>query len=145
MVGFGDDTIAVEVAIADTTETCTFLNSVVVYLVLTFEYAVSDIAHLRTYSMSDNGLDTVTTERASGGNSCRQINDGVGVMREVGSDVVLKAGLGLVAVAETKFNTHVIHSTGVHPLRSTFTHHTDAVHEYEDVLGLLIEPVERTI
>ena len=52
LVGFGDDTIAVEVAIADTTETCTLLNSVVIYLFLRFEDTVSDVTYLGTDGMS---------------------------------------------------------------------------------------------
>ena len=51
----------------------------------------------------------------------------------------------MVTITETEFDTHVVHRTGVHPLGRAFTHRSDTVHENEDVLGLFVVPIKRTV
>ena len=50
-----------------------------------------------------------------------------------------------MTVTYSELPTIVLYLTGIDPLDSTFTHSSNTIHQQENVLGLLIIPVEATI
>ena len=70
----------------------------VVNLLLALENAVGDVSHLRSDSVTYNGLYTVTTECTAGSYCCRHIDYLIVIMRDIGRDIVFEAAFGLVTV-----------------------------------------------
>ena len=145
LVFLGNHAIAVDIAVTDTSETGSFLIGMVVYLLLAFENTVGNISYLRTDSMTDNRLHTVAAKGTAGRYRGRHIDYLIVIMRDIGGDIIFETAFGLVAVTQLELYTHIIHRTGVHPLRCAFTHHSDARHQHENIFRLLVEPVERTV
>ena len=116
----------------------------VVNLLLALEDAVELIAYLSTYGMTYDALHAVTAERAAGGNRLRQFQHLVAVGTDVSGDVVVNLAQR-AAVADVELDTLVQHLAGIDPLLSTFTHHSDAWHVDQNVLRLLVVPLERTV
>ena len=117
----------------------------VVDIFLALEDAVCDISHLRTHGVAYNGLHAVTAECTFSSYGLRQSGNLVVIMGDIGRDIVFEARFGLVAITKAQFYTHVVHCSGIHPLGGAFTHHADTVHQHQNILGLLVEPVERSV
>ena len=84
-VGLSDVAVTIQILIAQTSQSGTFLYGVIVNLLLTLKNAVGNIAHFCIHRMTDNAFHTITTECAISGNCLRQL----GYLVPVGADVAI--------------------------------------------------------
>ena len=68
----------------------------------------------------------------------------VAVSADVTGNVVAEVALR-TTIAHIEFKTFVLYLAGIDPLGTAFTHDTDTRHEHQDVLGLLVVPLERSV
>ena len=139
-----DNSVLVEVLPADAAEAGTVLGGVVVYLVLTLEDAVIDVADLCAKGMTDNALYAVATKGATCGDGLGQLGHFVAIGTDVARQVVAEVAHA-ATIADVELHTFVLHLAGVDPLATALTHDTDTGHINKDVLGLLVVPLQGAV
>ena len=94
--------------------------------------------------MTNYALYAITTESTVGSDGLRQFGHLVTIGAKVAREVVLEIA-DMPAITYIQLNTLVLYLTGIDPLATTLTHHTDAGHIHQNILCLLEVPLQRTV
>ena len=136
--------IAVQVFPHDASQACTRLLGVVVNIVLRAEDTFSHISYLRPHRVSHYRLHTIATESAVGCHRLRQFGNHIVVVRKVHIHIPAEA-VGLAFAAQHQFLADVAHATCIHPLACALTHSGYACHVEQNIIRILVEPIETTV
>ena len=95
--------------------------------------------------MTNYALHAIAAVLTVGSHRLRQFCHLVYIFADISVDVPREAVCKAMTIAEGQLPTVVLHLTGVNPLTGTFTHGSDALHEEQNVGGLLAVPVETSV